>query len=254
MSNYDLGEVHFSTFEDAASKLSELNPYVAIVFNEDTARQVKAMKEDVFVYIANDPGRIFYRKAESEAKQEKQRQLFADVSRMVQKLRMEDEKGHEAARMFAAMDYNAMYSMIKRAIVGDNQDLAKQAWALLLDNNGHKDFLWMRVQIMVEAWEAADGPGKEKFLCMVMQDYIDEGFARPLPDFVDIDGAVYRQYMFCYLDGSDANYIRRIPYAQQGQRGTAYDAILSKYETPNGVRMLFEFGRARKLREESGLK
>ena len=66
------------------------------------------------------------------------------------------------------------------SIVKQMQKRKKKAWELLMNKNGHSDFIWMRVQLICECWEASDTKGKEKFLNLAMQDHIDNGLAREL--------------------------------------------------------------------------
>ena len=119
-----------------------------------------------------------------------------------------------------------------------------------MNNDGHSNFIWMRVQLICETWDHCDGKGKEEFLCMAMDQHIDEGIARKLDDFTDVDEQKYHQYMFCDLFGCDLNYIRRIPFGTKGQDKWAYQALLDKYETPNGPKMMLEAGQMKSKKEK----
>ena len=154
-----------------------------------------------------------------------------------------DESQIDAARQFASMSYDDLYKMIVHAIIGKDERLRKQAWELLMDNNGHSQFVWMRAQLICEAWQGADGKGKEEFLCMAMNQHIEQEMARKIEDFTDSDGQKYHQYMFCDFFGCDVDYIRRIPFGFKGQDKWAYEALLTKYETPIGPRMMLEAGK-----------
>ena len=57
-----------------------------------------------------------------------------------------DEEQITIARKFAAMSYNDMYQMLIQAIIGKDERLKKDAWELLMNNNGHKNFIWMRAR------------------------------------------------------------------------------------------------------------
>ena len=70
-----------------------------------------------------------------------------------------------------------------------------------------------------------------------------------MDDFTEGD-QLYHQYMWLFLDGSDTNYIRRIPFGTKGQNKYAYEAILKKYDTPNGLQIMIEAGQMREKKEE----
>lgn len=135
-------------------------------------------------------------------------------------------------------------------IISDREDLRDKAWSLLMRNDGHPDFVWMRVQLICEVWDHGDGKKKEEFLSMAMDQHIENGAAEQLEDFTEMDGQVYHQYLFLYPDGSNAHYIRRIPVGYAGQDKYEYESILRKYETPTGPQMMLEAGEVKKLRAQ----
>ncbi len=250
LAEHDLGELHFVTTISYKEKLTSVNPFIAIVFDEWTAKEVKECKKDIFVYVTDSPNIIFYRKAEVVDKQEKQRRLFTEIVGLVQKIRDEGEEQREVTRKVAAMNYNDTYKMIVQMIVSEREDWRKQAWELLNDNNGRSSFVWMRVQLLCEVWEGCDAKGREEFLTMAMNQHIENGLAHALSVFTDLDVQQFHQYMFHYADGSNTNYIRRIPIAQEGQDKHVYDSLLYKYETPNGVQILLEAGQMKQEKEK----
>lgn len=250
LASHDIGEVHYTTHENRQQKLDEVNPLFTVVFNEDTARFVQTYKKGSFVYLTNHPSSIFYRKAEIEAKKIKQREIFEEIARLIQKIRNDGEEQFEAARKFAGMSYNDLYQMLKQAIISDRKELSDRAWEILRSNDLNPCFIWMRAQLITEIWQAAEAKDMENFLCMVMRDHADNGFAHQLSDFTDLDGQVFHQYMFHYSDGTEANYIRRIPVATPGQGKYGYVSLLEKYETPNGIRMMIEVGQMKKQKAE----
>ena len=243
--NYDLGNVHYSNQTDInwKAKIDEVNPIIIIYLGGDYyAQEVKKYKNDALMYLAVDAGSIFYRKTEMEEKKKKNIKIFTEIESIVKKLKTDGEKEMEGVRKFSAMSYNDMYRMITKAIISDDEDLKKKAWSLLMNNNGHSDFVWMRVQLICECWEASDAKGKEKFLNLAMKDHIDNGLARELVIHTDEEGIEYRQYEFLYPSGERTYYIRRIPIATKEMEKYGYENLLTKYETPNGARMLLEVG------------
>ncbi len=252
LSGFDLGEVHFAKQPQSEYQkaIDTLNPFIVIVFDEFVAREVKEYKKDVFIYVAIAPSSIFYRKAEMASKEAKQRKIFAEIAGLVQRIRDDGEEKEPLIRRTAGTNYQEMYDMLIKALIGKNEDLSKKAWDLLTRNDGHPEFVWMRVQLICEVWEHSDGKAREEFLCMAMNQHIESGAARQLEDFTDMDGQVYHQYVFTYPNGKDANIIRRIPVGHKGQDKYAYQAILDKYETVNGPQMMLEAGQIKKMRSK----
>ena len=185
-----------------------------------------------------------------DKRKEEQHKTLTELEGMIQKVIEDGEEKVPSLRKFAAMSYDDMYRMIVQAIIGEDDKLRKQAWSLLNDNNAHKNFVWMRVQLICEAWDHCDGKGKEEFLCMAMNQHIDNGIARKLENFIDEEDQEFHQYMFMNFFGQDLNYIRRIPIGFKGQDKYNYTAILDKYETPNGPRMMLEAGQMKSKLEE----
>lgn len=250
LAGFDLGEVHFASSDNWKQVINEINPLFTIVFGEYYAEQVKEYKKDSLIYVTYDSGQIFYRKAEIEKKKAEQRKTLEEIARLAKDAKEGDEKHISDMRKFAGMSYNDMYKMLIQAIIGDKEDLRKKAWSLLTDNNVHKNFIWMRVQLLCEVWDHCDGKGKEEFLCMAMQQHIDNELARKLGDFTDAEDQVFHQYMFVDFFGCDLNYIRRIPVGEKKQDKYVYTAILEKYETPNGVQMMLEAGQMETKKKE----
>ncbi|OHA34625.1 MAG: hypothetical protein A3A22_02100 [Candidatus Taylorbacteria bacterium RIFCSPLOWO2_01_FULL_45_34b] len=251
LAEFDLGTVHYADWQNWKAKIDELNPLVIISLGgEYYAEQVKEYKKDSLLYAVDDAGSVFYRKANIEEKKNKHKKIFSEIAGIIQKMRDGGEKEVAAARKYSAMSYKDMYNMLIQAIIGKDEKLRQSAWELLMNNNGHKNFVWMRAQLICETWDHADGKGKEQFLCMAMDQHIDEGIARKMDDFTDADGQQFHQYMFCDLFGCDMNYIRRIPFGTKGQDKWAYQKILDTYETPNGPQMMLESGQMRGKKSE----
>ena len=245
---FDLGTLHYANWKDWKMVSDEVDPLVIIYFGgEYQAEEVKKYKNDALIYVADDAVSIFRRKTESEEKKERNIRILTEIESIVKKIRDDGEKEVEAIRKFSAMSYNDMYKMIKEAIIGDNEELRTKAWGLLMDNDGHKDFVWMRVQLMAEVWEHADGKNREKLMCMSMERHIDQGTARKMDNFTDEDGLEYYQYMFLDPFGKDTNHIRRLPFATKKQDKYAYENILEKNEVPtNYLRVQVEANSLRK--------
>lgn len=251
LAQFDLGEVHFAVESDLKQKLDELNPIVAIVFDEYfSAKTVRGNKKDILIYVTESPGSVFYRKAETEAKKQKQLDTFKEIEGLLKKIWEDGDEKLEATRRFASMSYTEMYEMLKRAIASDDPEMSRKAWELLNSNDVNSSFIWMRAQLIAEVWDAADAKRKEEFLLLAMQDHIRNGFAHKIEDFTDAEGNIYHQFMFHYPDGTDANYIRRIPVAKPDQDKWGYVNLLDRYETPLGPRMMLEVGQAKKLKDE----
>ncbi|PIR56849.1 MAG: hypothetical protein COU72_04070 [Parcubacteria group bacterium CG10_big_fil_rev_8_21_14_0_10_41_35] len=249
ISQFDLGTLHYTNWKDWKTVSDEIDPLVIIYFGgEYQAEEVKRDKNDALIYVADDAGSVFRRKAECEEKKERNVRILTEVESIVQKIRNDGEREVEAVRKFSAMSYNDMYKMIKEAIIGDNEELRTKAWGLLMDNDGHKNFVWMRVQLMAEVWEHADGKNREKLMCMSMERHTDQGTARKIDNFTDEEGLEYHQYMFLDPLGNDTNYIRRLPFGKKGQDKYAYENLLEKNEIPtNYLRVQVE---ANSLREQ----
>jgi len=247
---FDLGEVNHATYQNWKEKCDQHNPLFIITFSDYEASQIKEYKKDALIYVTYDPGQVFYRKAEIDNKKLEQQKTLKEIESMIRKTTEDGEEKLPALRKFASMSYDDIYRMIIQAIIGDDEKLRKQAWELLNDDNAHKNFIWMRAQLICEIWDHCDGKGKEEFLCMAMDQHIDNGIARKLDNFTDEDEQEFHQYMFCSFSGFDLNYIRRIPLGTKGQDKYNYQAILDKYKTPNGPQVMLEAGQLKARLEE----
>lgn len=251
LSGFDLGTVHYATHDDWKPKADEVNPIVIVSLGGDWyAQQIKEYKKDSLLYAAEHPNAVFSRKAEEQEKRDENVKKFKEIAGILQKIRDEGEEELKTVRKFSAMSYKDVYDMLVQMIISDNKEAKEKAWELLTSNDVHSNFIWMRAQMMMEVWQHADGKGKEQFLCMSMDQHIENGLARKLDDFIDEDGQKYHQYMFCDFFGCDLNYIRRIPYGEKGQDKYTYQAILDKYETPNGLQMNLEAGQMKSKKGE----
>jgi hypothetical protein len=251
LSSYDLGTIHHSNQTPAnwQAKIDEVNPLIILYLGgEYYAQEVKKYKGDALMYLADDAGSVFYRKAEIEEKKEKHKKIFTEIESIVKKIRNDGEKEVEGIRKFSAMSYNDMYKMLQKAISSDDEDLRKKAWDLLFgEGEKHKDFIWMRVQMMAEVWEHSKGKRLEELMLMSMERHIDQGTARKMDNFTDEDGLEYYQYMFLDPLGGDANHIRRLPFATKEQDRYAYENLLEKNEIPtNYLRVQVEANSVRK--------
>lgn len=246
---FDLGEVYYSSFKDWVTVCNEINPlFIIYLGGEYTAKEVHAYKPDSLLYVTYDAGQIFYRKAEIEEKKAKHIRILTEISDLINRIRA-GEYDVEVARKYSTMSFDDVYKMIIQAMASDDEKIRKQGWELLM-NNDRSDFIWMRAQFITETWNKADSKGREKFLCIAMNQHIENGLAKKLGDFTDLDGQQYHQYMFFDFVGSEINYIRRIPFATKGQDKTSYEAMLNKYETPIGPRMMLESGEMRTRKAE----
>ena len=249
LKKFELGELHFSHYSDYRAAIDQLNPVFCVVFDEYIAEEIRAYKKDILLYVTYSPSAIFHRKNEREERQKKQEKTFKEIEGLIRMIKEKGESGLSSARAFATMGYKEMYEFIQQCIMSNKPDLQKQAWDLVNGNDGHEQFVWMRANIIVDCWQVADAKGKEEFLTLAMKQYVDEGYARQLDNFIDQEGMEYKQYMFVHPNGDDLNYIRRIPIATKGMEKLAYENLLDKYETPKSIRMLIEIGESKKLFE-----
>lgn len=251
LEKFDIGEVSFCGNAEYKQAIDQLYPVFCMVFDSVTAEEVKSYKKDILLYVAHYPSSIFRRKKEVKEKQEKQERIFKEIADLKKMIQKGGESGLSSVRMFASMDYKDMYKFIKDCLTSDRPDLQKKAWDLLNNNDVHRQFVWMRANIIVDCWQAANAKGKEEFLNIAMEQHIKNGCARHMDDnFIDEDGIEYKQYMFISPDGQDMNYIRRIPIATDKTDKWGYESLLEKYGTPKSVQMLIENSQAEKLYKE----
>ncbi len=248
--SFDLGEVHYASHNDYKEILTTINPIIVIVPGSYYAHELKEFKNDVVVYELESPSWVFYRKAESEKRKVEQREKLESIANLVKHLRKDQTEEH--ARKFATMGYKEMYEMIKQGIISDNKELSKQAWDLVL-NAKKGDFVWMRVNLIVDAWQSSDAQGKYTFLTLAMKDHIDNCFARELAIHTDEDGIQYRQYEFIYPSGFSTKVIRRIPIPTKEMDKSAYESLLYRYESPNAPQLLLEVGQVKEMWKEETL-
>lgn len=251
LSSFDLGTLHYcnQTPVNWKAKIDEVNPLIIIYLGgEHYAREVKEYKGDALMYLADDAGSVFYRKADIEEKKAKHQKIFSEIEGIVKKIRDGGEDELNTTRKFAGMSYSDMYKMIQKAIISDDEDLKKKAWDLLWgEGEKHQDFIWMRVQMMAEVWEHAKGENLEQLMLMSMEKHIDQGTARKMDNFTDEDGLEYHQYMFLDPFGCDTNHIRRLPFGTKGQDRYGYEHLLEKNEIPtNYLRVQVEANSLRK--------
>lgn len=243
LAKFDLGEVFFCDFNNFKENIDAHHPVIIIVLNSYYAQQINEYKNDSFIFCMESPSWVFSRKAEMESRKQKQVETLTHVSDLAKKL-IEDKENEERLRKIASMGYKEIYDMIKQMIISEDKELSKKGWEFI--NEGKGEFVWMRVNMIVDAWEGSDAKGKEKFLNLAMKDFVDHLSARELPNiFTDAEDIQYRQYEFIYPDGNPTGYIRRIPIAKPDMSNIGYDNLLNKYETPNGARMLMEVGQVK---------
>jgi len=247
LAKYDLGETIVCNDPEFRELLPTHDPIIVLVTSETTAQEVKTIKPDSLVYVIQAPSSVFYRKENVEENLAEQDKKFSEAERMVKHYRESSEEERVHFRKFAAMSYNDMYKMIQQAIIGENEELRKSAWDLLMNNDGHSNFVWMRVQLMAEVWEHSKGKQLEELMLMSMERHIDQNTAYKMDNFTDEDGLEYHQYMFLDPFGCDTNHIRRLPFAIKNQDRYAYEALLEKNEIPtNYLRIQVEANAVRK--------
>lgn len=171
---------------------------------------------------------------------------------MVTHIREATDEERAQMRKVHGMSYKDMYKMIQRALISDDENLKKQAWDLLWGpGEKHKNIIWMRVQMMAEVWELSKGKTLEDLTLMSMERHIDNGIARKMGNFTDLEGREYHQYMFLDPYGNDYNYIRRIPCATKDQERYGYENLLESYDIPkNYLRIQLEADQIKKEWDE----
>lgn len=252
LQEYDLGEVHFSSYQDYSEKLDALNPMIAITFDETTAGNVRGHKNDVFIYVVDAPSSIFYRKAEVESRQEKHRRIFKEIAGLIQKIAEDGEEKAESARKYAAMTFQDKYDMVVKMLISDDEKISKMGREFINRNDIDRDFIWIRVKLIADLWQNADAKGRQEFMEAAMQGHLNSGFAHQMEDFIDDDGQVYKQYMFHDVRGEDVNEIHLIPVATPGMGKYDYETLANKYRNLVGSRADLEAGLWKKERDTSG--
>jgi hypothetical protein len=247
LASYNLGEVLFLSFEEAKKQIHEINPLLVFAFYDTYAGELKEIKKDILLYVIPTHRQIFARKAEVDEQKEKLNRILTEAESVIAEV-ISGEKEDTDLRMFAGLSYKDMYDMITKALISDDEDLKKKAWALLWDDGEkHRDIIWMRVQMMAECWEHSKGENLEKLMLISMERHIDMRLARKMDMFTDADGQQYHQYMFLSPYGHDMNHIRRLPCAIKNEDRYAYEARLEKCEIPtNFLRVQVEANQFRK--------
>lgn len=248
LSTYDLGEVITCNNGSFKQMLADYDPYIVVATYEFTAQEVKTIKPDALVYLAQAPSSVFSKKAEVDKKIKKQEKIFKEIADIVEKIRTSTDEERASIRKFSSMSYEDMYKMLQKALISDDENLKKKAWDLLFgEGERHSNLIWMRVQMMAEMWDHTDWKGREQLMCMSMERHIDQGTARKMDNFTDEDGLEYHQYMFIDPFGKDTNHIRRLPFATKGQDKYGYENLLEKNEVPtNYLRVQVEANSLRK--------
>jgi hypothetical protein len=253
LNKYNLGKVLHCNENDYRDYIKEHNPFVIILTSQFLAEQISEENPDILLFLTDPVTSIFSRKIDIADKQKKQQKVFKNAEELVQKIRESDEKERKEIRKFSSMSYNDLYKMIKQALVGDDEELKKKAWDLLFGKGErHSNFLWMKMQLLCETWEKTDNKGREQLMCMTMDQFIDEGFARKIDSFKDKDGQEYHQYMIINFYGQDTGTIRKIPFGEEKvNQQYDYQALLKENDVPeNFTRMNMELNQIKDQREK----
>ncbi len=242
LQEYDIGEIHFASYQDYREKLEVLNPMIAVTFDETTAGNVRGHKNDIFIYVVDAPSSIFYRKAEIESRQEKHRKIFKEMAGLIQKIAEDGEEKAESARKYAAMTFQDKYDMVVKMLISDDEKLSNMAREFINRNDIDKDFIWIRAKLLIDVWQSMDAKGRQEFMEAAMQGHLNSGFAHQMEDFIDDDGQVYKQYMFHDAHGEGVNEIHLIPVATPGMGKYDYETLANKYRNLVGSRADLEAG------------
>ncbi|HCC05343.1 TPA: hypothetical protein DEP58_03490 [Patescibacteria group bacterium] len=242
LKTYDLGEVVFCTLSECKERGIVEKPDLIICCYEVYAREIKDVIPEAVLYVAESVNSVFYRKAETEEKIEKNRKIFKEAAETLQHLREATPKEREEIRKFHALSYGELYKIIQKAFISDDEDLRKKAWDLLWGpGEKNSNIVWMRVQMMAEVWENSKGEILEKLMLMSMERHIDFGLARKIENYTDERGQEYHQYVYIDPFGNDMEFIRKLPCASKNQERFSYEALLERNEVPkNYLRVQME--------------
>jgi hypothetical protein len=119
------------------------------------------------------------------------------------------------------MTYKDKYKMIKEMILSDDDEIKKRAWDML--NLNHGDWVWMRANLIVDCWQAADAKGREKFILMNLKHHVESGSIKQIEDSTEEDGIICKQYL--YPNGK----IYKVPTATDKMDKYAYESLVNKY-------------------------
>lgn len=124
-----------------------------------------------------------------------------------------------------------VYEMVKKAMLSDDKELIDKTWKFLCEAPG--EWVWVKMKLITDCYQAADAEGKAEFCEMGMQDRIDEGSALALAMlFVDeTTGIEYQEYLMG--DGT----IYRIPVVTTGMDKYAFDKALNKMFVGDFIKM-----------------
>ena len=219
-SNYNLGDLHFCENESFLEKLNNINPIIVIVFNSQTAEEVKKIKSDCFVYVTET-----YRQIVRNKSIDKQNAMFVEMQDLIKHLE-EEESNEKGVRDFCAMTYKDTYELIKKMLTSDNKEHVDKAMELL--NLNHGDWPWMRANLVIDCWNNSNAKGREEYMTISMENHVKSGNAERIED-LDEDGLIIKQYKL-----KDGN-IYKIPVAQEKMDKDFYAKLLDKYNPGSRV-------------------
>jgi len=210
---HNFGEVHYSDHTNWPQRLDEVHPILVIVFDSGVAEKVKDYKADSFIYVFDSQRKILRNK-----NQEKEDEKYKEVEKLIQTI---SEKNDESVmRRVASMDYKATYKMVKDMLLSEKPDLIKRAWEMLQLNHG--EWPWMRAQLIMECWNHAKPKGKEEFVMIGVNRWLENGVAVRIEDMIDGENTLHQ---FKLNDGT----IYRVLVATDVMGKYSYEELMNKY-------------------------
>lgn len=221
LAKHDLGEIIFADVENYEQKLAEVRSLIVIVFNELLAQKLAESKVGYFIYLLEYPMTVLRRKSQKELEEK-----FEDMTRLIDYLKSLPDVEELIIRKVAAMDFNDKWNMIKQMLLSDKKDLQDKAWQML--NLNHGGWPWLRVKLIADCWNSSDAKRREEFLTIAMEQHVKSGVMKQIDDFVDSDGARYKQYEANKVAENGKKYIQRVPIATAEMSKYSYENLLDK--------------------------
>lgn len=118
--------------------------------------------------------------------------------------------------------FDEIYKSIVHLLTNGTKEQQEKVWKQL--NEGEGDWVWLKMNVLTDAYSAADAKAREEFSLIGIEKHLKSGYVRQIEDFTDEEtGIIYRQYKRPH------DLIWRVPYATEGMDKYAYDKALNKH-------------------------